>query len=275
VNPKHPISLTNLQKTLLITLYAKAIESGFQDSILKDRYASQAIEQIDFDFSRFQLSLNAIVALAIRAKALDRWTAAFLAEHKQANVVHIGCGLDSRFFRLNPGKDVAWWDVDYPEVISLREKIYQEQFGYRLVGANILEEDWMKTISPVVPTIVIAEGVLPYFSEADASKFLANVVSHFQAGQIAFDAYNRWGIWWLNQLPIMRQTHEQLHWAVDDPYLLEKTIPSLRLNVENTDGLPEFVSRAGFWARTAFRLSRGVTLLRRVGQLLLYDFGGF
>lgn len=242
---------------------------------MKDRFAAEAIEQIDFDFSRFQLSHNAIVALAIRAKALDRWTEAFIEEHKQANVVHIGCGLDSRTFRLRPGKDVTWWDVDYPEVISLREKIYPKQPGCRLLGANILENDWLKTISPNVPTIVIAEGVLPYLSEADASKFLANVVSHFQAGQIAFDAYNRWGIWWLNRLPIMRQTQERLHWAVDDPRLLEKTVPTLRLNVENTNGLPEFVPRAGFWARTAFRLSRGVTPLRRIGQLLLYDFGRF
>ncbi|QDU77453.1 Leucine carboxyl methyltransferase [Bremerella volcania] len=273
MNPKHPISLTNLQKTLLITLHAKALESKCHDSILKDHYAAKVAEQIDYDFSRFKLSRDAIVALAIRAKALDWWTEEFLKENKHANVVHIGCGLDSRHLRLNSAKEVTWWEVDYPEVIALREKTYEERPGCRLLGANILEDDWLQAISSDVPTIVVAEGVLPYFSEETAIQFLSCVVSHFNSGQIAFDAYNRWGVMWLNQLPIMRQTQEKLHWAVDDPRQLEVAVPSMRLKVENTDGISEFVQRAGFWSRTAFRLSRGLPMFRRMGQLLLYDFG--
>ncbi|WDI39961.1 class I SAM-dependent methyltransferase [Bremerella sp. P1] len=273
MNPKHTISLTTLQKTLLITLHAKALESQFQDSILNDHYAARAAEQIDFNFSRFRLSHNAIVALAIRAKALDLWTQEFLQENRQANVVHLGCGLDSRQARLSPGEDVAWWEVDYPEVVSLREKIYEEQPGCHLLGANILDDDWLQAIPSDVPTIVVAEGVLPYFSEAKATRLLSNIVSHFSAGQIAFDAYNRWGVMWLNQLPIMRQTQEKLHWAVDDPRKLEVAVQQLRLKEENTNGLPDFVKRAGFWSRTAFRLSRGISPFKRMGQLLLYDFG--
>lgn len=273
MNPKHPIELTNLQKTLLITLHAKAVESASHESILNDRYAVQAAEQIDFDFSRFKLSRNAIVALAIRAKALDLWTEAFLRENKSANVIHVGCGLDSRLWRVNPAREVSWWEVDYPEVISLRERIYQPRPECRLIGADISEDKWLQQIPADVPTIVVAEGVLPYFSREAATRFLLGVVSHFHSGKIAFDAYNRWGVMWLNQLPIMRQTQEKLHWAVDDPWQLETEIPQLRLRVENTNGLPEFVQRAGFWSRTAFRLSRGLPLFRRMGQLLLYDFG--
>lgn len=273
MNPKHPISLTNLQKTLLITLYAKALESEDDDSILNDLYAAEAARQLDFDFSGFKLSRNAIVALAIRAKALDLWTAEFLSKNKRANVVHMGCGLDSRHLRLNPSQEVSWWEVDYPEVISLRQKTYQERPGCRLIGTDIVEDDWLQAIPTDVPTIVVAEGVLPYFSEEAATKCLASMVSHFNSGQIAFDAYNRWGVMWLNHLPIMRQSHEKLHWVVDDPRQLELEVPSLRLKVENTNGLPEFVQKVGFWSRTAFRLSRGFSPFRRMGQLLLFDFG--
>lgn len=273
MNPKHPISLTNLQKTLLITLHAKAVDSECQDSILSDRHALRAAELIDFDFSRFKLSRNAIVALAIRAKALDLWTEEFLRENRYANVIHVGCGLDSRYWRLKMAEGVSWWEVDYPEVISLREKIYEPQPGCHLIGADILKDEWLKHIPNDVPTIVVAEGVLPYFSQETAIKFLTSVVSHFPSGQLAFDAYNRWGVMWLNQLPIMRQTQEKLHWAVDDPRQLEAMIPQLRLKVENTGGLPEYIQKAGFWSRTAFRLSRGIAPFRRMGQLLLYDFG--
>lgn len=273
MNPKLPISLTNLQKTLLITLHAKALESECRDSILNDHYAAKVAAQIDFDFARFQLSRNAIIALAIRAKVLDQWTEEFLSENKKANVLHIGCGLDSRFFRLNPAANVSWWEVDYPEVISLREKLYEERPECYLVGGNILDKDWLQQIPPDVPTMVVAEGVLPYLTEITATRFLSTVVSHFTTGQVAFDAYNRWGVKWLNQLPIMRQTHEKLHWAVDDPRQLEADVEQLRLKVENTVGIPKFVQRAGFWSRMAFRLSRRLAPFRRMGQLLLYDFG--
>ncbi|WP_158261168.1 MULTISPECIES: class I SAM-dependent methyltransferase [Pirellulaceae] len=273
MNPKHPISLTNLQKTLLITLHAKAVESECHDSILNDRYAVKAAEEIDFDFSRFKLSRNAIVALAIRAKALDLWTEAFLRENRCANVIHVGCGLDSRCLRVNPAEGVAWWEIDYPEVISLRERIYEERPGCHLIGVDILEDGWLQQIPIDVPTIVVAEGVLPYFSKEAAIRFLSNLVAHFTSGQIAFDAYNRWGVIWLNQLPIMRQTQETLNWFVDDPRQLETEIPHLRLQEENTSGLPEYLQRAGFWSRTAFRLSRTLPPFRRMGQLLLYDFG--
>lgn len=273
VNPKHLISLTNLQKTLLITLYAKALESKHEDSILQDRYAAEIVPHIDFDFTNFRLSHNAIVAVAIRAKALDQWTANFLAENQQANVIHVGCGLDSRYQRLCPPDGVSWWEVDYPEVIELRKKTHRPQLGCHLIGADILEDDWFQAIPTDVPTIVVAEGVLPYFSQEAATHFLASIVAHFDTGQVAFDAYNHWGVKWLNQLPIMRQTQETLHWAIDDPKQLESLVPGMCLSVENTDGLPEFVHHVGFWARSAFRFSRSLAPLRRMGQLLLYDFG--
>jgi len=273
VNPKLPISLTNLQKTLLITLYAKAVESRSPDSILKDHYAAEAAERIAFDFSRFNLSHNAMIALAIRAKVLDQWTEQFLHEHPAANVLHIGCGLDSRYFRLQPPPEVAWWEVDYPEVIDLREQVYGKQTGARLLPASILEESWLQEIPSDVPTLVVAEGVLPYFTAVTATQFLSGVVSHFDSGQIAFDAYNRWGVMWLNRLPIMRQTHEKLNWAVDDPRELERAVPTMKLKVDNTEAIPQFVGRAGFWSRTAFRLSRSISPFKRMGQLLLYDFG--
>ncbi len=273
MNPKHLISLSNLQKTLLITLHAKSLESKHEDSILQDHFAAEVVSQIDFDFSQFRLSRNAIVAVAIRAKALDQWTSAFLDENEQANVIHVGCGLDSRHQRLCPGEGVSWWEVDYPEVMALREKTYRSQPRCHLVGADILEENWFQSIPSDVPTIVVAEGVLPYFTQDAATRFLTSIVSHFDTGQIAFDAYNRWGVMWLNRLPIMRQTQETLHWDINDPKQLESSVPGIRLNVENTNGLPEFVHHAGFWSRWAFRVSRGLAPLRRMGQLLLYDFG--
>lgn len=75
--PGHRITLTGEKQTLLITLYAKALDSRLDDSILHDRFAEEAVRQIDFDFSRVALGKGNERALAMRrihtdyASALD------------------------------------------------------------------------------------------------------------------------------------------------------------------------------------------------------------
>jgi O-methyltransferase involved in polyketide biosynthesis len=39
--------------------------------------------------------------------------------------VHIGCGLDTRFDRVDNGQ-VVWYDLDLPLVIGLRRKLIPE-----------------------------------------------------------------------------------------------------------------------------------------------------
>lgn len=274
MKPKLPIALTNLQKTLLITLRGKALESQFEDSVLQDQYAAEIIDQLDYDFSNMHLTHDAIVSLAVRAKVLDLWAEQFLNTHTQANIVHLGCGLDSRILRLNPPPEVQWWEIDFPEVIALRKEVYQERPGCTMLGHSILDDRWTEAIPPDLPTLVLAEGVFPYFQVADGERLLRSIVGHFERGQIAFDAYNGWGVAWLNQLSIMRQAHERLNWVVNDPKQLEIAVPGLRLIEENNDGLPGQDKRVSWLARTGFRISRLFKSLRRMGQLLLFEFGG-
>ena len=40
----------------------------------------------------------------------------------QAAVVHLGCGLDTRFERVDNGQ-VEWFDLDIPDVMALRESL--------------------------------------------------------------------------------------------------------------------------------------------------------
>ncbi|GAA4434867.1 class I SAM-dependent methyltransferase [Bremerella cremea] len=273
MKPLSASDLTTLQQTLLITLRGKALESQFADSVLEDRFAADAIEKVDFDFQQIPLTHEAIVAMAVRAKVLDVWTSQFLNQHPQANVIHLGCGLDSRLFRVDPNLETAWWEVDFPEVIQLRRQIYPSRTGCTLVGASMLEDAWLQQIPREHPTLIVAEGVLAYLHADEVQQIFRTMISHFKSGELAFDAYNTWGVWWLNQLPIMRNSKEQLHWRLDHPRLLEQSVPGLRLQEENTDGIAQQAARVGWWMRTAFLTSRWVPPLRRMGQLLRFDFG--
>jgi len=59
-------------------------------------------------------------------------------------VVHIGCGLDSRFDRVDNGQ-VEWYDLDIPEVIELRRKLFgDEGERHHLLGCSVLEDAWQE-----------------------------------------------------------------------------------------------------------------------------------
>src|SRR4029453_11127268 len=128
------VHLTKEKETLLGRLYARALERRSQNPILRDEMAKNSIQGIDYDFEHLKVDT---LSIAIRAKQFDIWTTEFLADHPGATVLHLGCGLDSRVWRIDPPASVRWFDVDYPEVIELRRRLYPERAGYTTIGSSL------------------------------------------------------------------------------------------------------------------------------------------
>jgi O-methyltransferase involved in polyketide biosynthesis len=114
------VRLTGAQETTLATLYGKAMESRRPDSILSDREADKALRRIDYDFGRLRIRRSDQLSLAVRAKAYDGWARQFLDRHPSCTVLHLGCGLGTRVYRVDPPPTVRWYDIDLPDVIDLR-----------------------------------------------------------------------------------------------------------------------------------------------------------
>ena len=121
---KVPVDLTGAAQTMLTTLYLKALDADFERPVLGDRYAKEAVGRLDYDWREIGITGRWAPLITVRTAQYDIWARQFLAVHEHATVVHLGCGLDSRVFRIDPGPCVEWYDVDYPAVIALREKIY-------------------------------------------------------------------------------------------------------------------------------------------------------
>jgi len=94
MNEKTRIVLTPEQETMLIPLYAKA-QPG--NPFFFDPKAREILDQVDYDFARLRMSYKTVILVCQRAKKLDAVVRAFLAEHPGGVVLHLGCGLDSRF----------------------------------------------------------------------------------------------------------------------------------------------------------------------------------
>ena len=108
------VNLSGARQTLLMTLYGKALESRSPHSLLGDRFADEALRKIDYDFSRLKVDINGGIGLAIRAKTFDVRSRTFIARNPGAIVLHLGCGLDTRIFRVDPPPEIALVRCRFP-----------------------------------------------------------------------------------------------------------------------------------------------------------------
>ena len=266
------VDLTGARETLLMTLYGKALESRLPHSLLQDRFADEAVRKIDYDFSRLKVDGNLGLGFAIRAKTLDVCVADFLARNPDAIVLHLGCGLDTRIFRVDPPQGIDWFDVDYPEVMELRRRLYPSRDRCHLVAASVIEPDWLAEVPRNRPAIVVAEGLTPYLAADEGPRLLARLVWHLAGGELMFDAYSRFGLKLMRLNPAIKATGAEVHWAIEDPHELERAVPKLRFIGEISSYKPEQGARLGWSARLFVGLWKLIPAMRKVGRLLRYRF---
>lgn len=269
------VRLSGEKATLLITLYAKAKESRLPDSLLHDHYAADAVARIDYDFSTLRMRHDLMIGLAMRAHTLDDWVREFIDTHGGATVLHLGCGLDSRVYRVDPPPEVAWFDVDYPEVIALRRALYPPREGCELIGSPLSDLAWLSQIPTGKPTLVVAEGLLLYLSEEDVLQLLRAVSTQFPSGEIAFDAYSRMGLALASRIGMFRATGAVMRWNLEHAEELEALVPGMRLRTEqwvHEDSDSTQLARFSWPARGMACLMRRVAPLRRMGRLLRYRY---
>ena len=271
------IRLTKEKETYLATLYGKALDAAMENPILGDRFAADAVRRIDYDFKELKLPSGGEITLPMRARHFDQWTRAFLAANPVSTVLHLGCGLDTRVYRIDPGPQVRWFDVDLPDVIALREQLYPERDGYRRISASVTDLAWLDTIPGDTPVLVVAEGLVVYLKEQDGTALFRRISEQFPSGQIVFDAYSGAMVRLVSRLATVRGAKVKLVWGIDDPHDLEQQVPRLHL-VEDVGFLtmPELVDRLsknGFSKAMHGFLGR-LPFYRNLVRHLRYAFSG-
>ena len=225
--PLHKISSTEEKETLLLTLYAKAFDNRSKHPILHDTRADEIAAQIEYDFAKL-VGFDHGNLTVLRAKQLDEWLRAFLKTNQEGVILNLGCGLDTRITRINPEPSVSWFDVDYPEVIALRQQFYANHDGYTMIGSSVTDTQWLATIPKTRPVMIIAEGLLEYLTEDEVQTLLTRFTDTFPHGQIAFDVINSFALRAGKSRGLRKTTGAEHKWAVDTPDAVEQLNPKLK-----------------------------------------------
>jgi methyltransferase (TIGR00027 family) len=267
------VDLDGPPQTMLATLYAKALDADAPKSILNDEYAKNAVARIDYDWDRTTITPRRAPSVAIRTAHFDNWARQFLAVHENAVVLHLGCGLDARVYRLDPGPGVSWYDIDYPDVIALREQVYPNRANYRLLPASVTDPSWLAEIPADRPALFLGEGLTMYLTKADGLALLRRVVDRFPSGELQFDSFNTLGIRTQVTNSVVRRSGSTLYWGINGPADILDAVPGVRLlaweSVFDSDTFDQ-VSPA---VRRLGRVMAAVPGLRTMAQYHRYAFG--
>jgi len=210
--------LSGVAETLLIPLYNRAMESQRADAIMKDEKAVALVTQMTHDFDqvrKIRMAEGNKVARIMLTREMDRYARDFLSRHPEAVVVHIGCGLESRFERVDNGR-VEWYDLDLPDVIRLRRKfIGDEGERYHLLGCSVLEDVWLEAVKvhSQRPFLFLAENVFVYFMEAQVKALVLRLRDHFPGAELVFDGWTPFFVWLGNRQLSSSKFAGLLHWG--------------------------------------------------------------
>jgi O-methyltransferase involved in polyketide biosynthesis len=263
-------NLSTISRSLLIPLYYRAMESQRPDGLVRDPKAVELVGRLDVDFSGVQELKDEQVNYLLRMREFDRLARAFLAEHPAGVLVDLGCGLDTRFERLD-NRQVEWYGLDLPEVIELRQELLDETPRCHFVGCSVLDFSWMDVLrtqadkrgQPGWSFLFLAEGMLVYLEEADIRRLVQALAVRFPGAELVCDAYS----------PVVVRLHPRPpavprpRWGLKDDRDVEAWAPGIRLLSQwYTFDEPE--PRLG-----AFRLMRHIPFIARAVRIVRYRLG--
>ncbi|WP_414544554.1 class I SAM-dependent methyltransferase [Nostoc sp. CCY0012] len=188
VNQESTAKITGVAETLMITLYARYLETNRDDGVIKDEKAVEIVETIDYDFTKFTSGWASLLGSAIRAKSFDQAVINFIKNHPNAVIVNLGSGLCTRFFRVDNGQ-INWYEVDFPEVIELRHKLISETDRYKFIAKSIFDFNWMDEVErlPGQPLLIIAEGVSMYLTKEQHQRLFKQIGDRLHNVEIIID----------------------------------------------------------------------------------------
>jgi O-methyltransferase involved in polyketide biosynthesis len=259
----------SVEWTNLCLLYLRACESRLPQPILGDDYAARDVARIDYDFARIHRVVHPAInqyMVALRSVQFDAFITEYLKDHQPAAVLHLGCGLHSRAFRIAAPEAVQWFDVDLPNVIALRRQLYSESDTYRMVGSSVTDPGWINELPAGGPVLIVAEGILMYLTPAEVTELLHRLIDRFDSGELLADFLSEWG-------PRLSKifTSGLIKWGTRDGREITRWNARLRL-IQDSPIIAGFDRISSTPQRLLYRMQYGIPAIRNYDRIFRFTF---
>lgn len=222
------IKLNGVMETLLITLYVRAKDAMSDAPVINDKKAVEMVKMIDYDFSKFDSGWMSYYGVLARVKIMDEETKKFINKNPDCVIVSVGCGLDTRFSRVDNGK-IEWYNLDFPEVIEERKLFFEENSRVKDIAKSALDPTWTKDVETNgKKLLILSEGMLMYLKENEVKDFLEILTNGFESFEAQFDLIYKMLVNRGSSHDTVKKTNAQFNWGVRDGSEIVKLCPQIR-----------------------------------------------
>jgi O-methyltransferase involved in polyketide biosynthesis len=254
------LDISGVPETMLWALYNRAVEARRADTLLHDPMAVQIADRIAYDYAR--LFGKPESGQVMRAVTLDRLIREWSNHHPDGQVIALGEGLETQFYRVDNGT-LRWLSVDLPEVIAIRTQFIPDTPRLRNLACSALDFRWMDEVDRQQPVFVTAAGLLKYFQPDQVQSLIATIAARFPNAEMAFDVIPRL----LVRLSMRGGFRKSQHYTAPPmPWGLNRDeIPLLKTwhpNIVEVNDVP-FIGGRGWQYQVLMPILRQLPLLKR------------
>ncbi|MDR0665067.1 MAG: class I SAM-dependent methyltransferase [Helicobacteraceae bacterium] len=214
--------LRGVSDTLFIPLAARVFVSKKFPEYFFDEKALLLEKYIPSDAILKKSSEYSFIASVARYYNLDSMVKAFISKNAKSNIVYLGAGFETAYYRLND-QTATFYEIDLSDVIAARGMILGEQTNDLLIAGDIFDMHWAKRIDKSLPTLLVAYGVFQYFKEDKIVQFICDLKKSFLNAELIFDATNKTGIKYANKyVKKTGNTDAPVYFYIDDSVAFSK-----------------------------------------------------
>ena len=178
--PQSDGKITHVSDTALMVAACRAYENELEDAYVRDRFAARLAGERGVAILNAMPHANVLrLGLAIRTRFIDELLLGALATHPIATVLSVGCGLDTRPWRLYFSPSLRWIEIDFADMLDYKDQLMagerptcrRERLTVDLNDA-VQRRSIYRAAGPE-PALMITEGLLLYLPAATVDALAA------------------------------------------------------------------------------------------------------
>ena len=221
-----PVELGSVQQTLLIPLLARALETKRSNRKLEDTKAVEIVDSTEYNFEKFPDNF-ALRAMVGRTLMMDEDVRSYMERFPDGVVVEVGCGLNTRFSRLDNGT-IKWFNLDLPDVIDMRRNFFLDSERCKMIAASFTDPTWHTQVAQArphdnCPVCFVCEASIVYISTQKVQSSIRSIARHFDRAVFVTDTTGSDLVRSQDSNPLMKHLSRDSYfvWGCDDPREIE------------------------------------------------------
>lgn len=172
--------ITHVSDTALMVAACRALESECADGFVHDPFAARLSGERGMAMLRAMPHPEMMrFGIGVRTHFLDELLLEALASHPIATVLSVGCGLDTRPWRLELPPELRWIEVDFTDMLDYKDSFLsseQPRCRRERISADLNDAAQRRAMLSAAsngPALMITEGLLMYLPAATVDALAA------------------------------------------------------------------------------------------------------